>query len=59
MNVSGESPVSPKCKKHPILLSLCISAQSAAVEALCIFSRHHNRHLLTLHAPVFGTIRDG
>ena len=42
MNVSGESPVSPKCKKHPILLSLCISAQSATVEALCIFSRHHN-----------------
>jgi len=42
MNVSGESLVSPKCKKHPILLSLCISAQSAAVEALCIFSRHHN-----------------
>ncbi|MCL2348094.1 MAG: hypothetical protein FWC50_07500, partial [Planctomycetaceae bacterium] len=42
MNVSGESPVSPKCKKHPIFLGLCISAQSAAVEALCIFSRHHN-----------------
>ena len=42
INVSGESQVSPKSLKCSILRIFRISAQPAAVEALCIFSRHHN-----------------
>ncbi|MCL2348445.1 MAG: hypothetical protein FWC50_09315 [Planctomycetaceae bacterium] len=50
--MSGESPVSPKLISYPILRVFRISAQPAAVEALCIFSRRHNNQSLTFLAAV-------
>jgi len=39
MNMFGESPVSSKRTKYPVLPSIRILAQLADVEMLCVFSR--------------------